>query len=139
MSSSERHGGIFQEAVSRMNAQPNISNSMTVLGILYETTSEKDLLAMAVQAARLCGYLCYHTWNSSHSAKGYPDLTCCRLPSPAHPDADLIIRELKTERGKVTPAQQAWIDGFVANGIDAAILRPSNLDAFIERLKRGHR
>lgn len=52
--------------------------------------------------ARLMGWRCYFTWNSKHSPAGYPDLTMVRPPR-------LVFAELKSEHGRVTAEQAAWL------------------------------
>ena len=105
----------------------------------YETVTEKQLQDTAIEMARLCGYtLIFHDTDSRKNARGFLDLHMMRLPSDLW-EADHIIRELKKEKGRVSPEQKLWLAGYVANGIDAAILKPSGLDEFIKRLQKGKR
>lgn len=63
----------------------------------------------------------YHTHDSRRSAPGFPDLVL------VHPVAGrTIFRELKTEKGRISPAQRGWIDGLTAGGSDAAVWRPTD-------------
>ena len=92
-----------------------------------------DQLARAMSEAelqehvrRLCeglGLLYYHTHDARRSPEGFPD---CVIGNPRA--GRLIVRELKTERPKPTPAQQEWLEmlGSV-HGIDAGIWRPRHL------------
>ena len=55
-----------------------------------------------LQFERLCrahGWTYYHTFNSQHSAGGYPDYIVVRPPV-------LFFAELKTEKGKLTKKQE---------------------------------
>jgi hypothetical protein len=61
----------------------------------------------------------YHTHDSRRSHSGYPDWTIT--------GSRTIFRELKTQRGKVSAAQQEWIDALTAAGDDAAVWRPMDL------------
>lgn len=64
-------------------------------------------------------------------AKGFPDLVLGRkLPRP-----DLIVWEVKKEKGVVTPEQEEWLDIINACGITACVVRPSNWDYVQDRLK----
>jgi len=56
-----------------------------------------------IDLARACGWLVYHTLNSRGSESGFPDLVLVR-------GARLVFAELKSERGKVKPDQQVWLD-----------------------------
>ena len=67
----------------------------------FET--EKGFMQAVIDLARLNGWLVYHTHKSQRSAKGFPDLTMVR-------DGVLIFAELKTEKGKMTAAQEEWKD-----------------------------
>lgn len=101
-------------------------------------TPRKPGLALAY------GWRGYHTHRSQHSPAGFPDLTLVRA-------GRLIFAELKTERGKTTDEQDAWLEDLgevadrgqllgasVANPLVAVYLwRPSDLlDGTIERILR---
>ena len=62
----------------------------------------------------------YHTKDSRRSARGYPDWT---IAGPG----GVIWRELKTQRGRVAPEQQAWLDILAAGGGNAGVWRPIHL------------
>ena len=65
--------------------------------------SETELQDVYVRpAAEAQGWLCYHTHDSRRSPSGFPDLVLVRPPR-------LIFAELKSQRGRVRPDQQAWI------------------------------
>lgn len=84
-----------------------------------------------LQLAGLCGWtLRYHTFDSRRSDPGWPDLVLFRPP------AELIVVELKTDTGKVTPAQQAWLDALCACDIEAVVWRPRDFPAVTSRLAR---
>lgn len=81
--------------------------------------SEKGFLAAVVRLARLCGWLVYHTHDSRRSQAGFPDLVLCKPPR-------VIYAELKSERGRVRPEQQQWLERLRACGADARLWRPSD-------------
>jgi hypothetical protein len=64
--------------------------------------TEKELRTSIVRAAREFGWRVYFTWSSMHSPAGFPDLVLVR-------SARLIFAELKAEKGKTTPDQDAWL------------------------------
>ena len=61
-------------------------------------------------------------------AKGWPDLFCVR-------GDDVIALELKSMRGRATVEQQTWIARLTAAGIEATVVRPSDLDWIEQRLR----
>lgn len=82
---------------------------------------EVDLQDAVVKLARMLGYLVYHTHDSRHSAKGFPDLTMVHPRSGA-----LLFAELKSSTGKVTPAQDEWLRALAVRGV-AFLWRPAHL------------
>lgn len=64
--------------------------------------SEKAWLAWVIDTADKFGWAAYHPWLSLHSQQGWPDLALCRPPR-------LILAELKSDTGKVTPTQAQWM------------------------------
>jgi len=103
-----------------------------------EAMTESELLANILDAASKLGWLAFHprparvtrrgveTWETAYSGnKGYPDITLAR-------NGDVVMAELKSETGKVTPEQQAWLD---ATG--GYLWRPGNWlsNEIIERLE----
>lgn len=84
--------------------------------------TERELQRNVIDLAVWLGFnLVYHTWSSIHSPSGFPDLCLCR-PS----DSTIIFIELKSERGKVTPSQDAWIRGLKECGQTVYIFRPAD-------------
>ena len=65
--------------------------------------SEKAFESQVKHLAKLFGWRYYHTWRSIHSPAGFPDTVMVRPPR-------LIFAELKSEKGKLTPEQEAWIE-----------------------------
>src|SRR5688500_20234063 len=58
--------------------------------------TEKEFMRQVSDLARIFGWRVYHPWLSIHSERGWPDVAICKPPR-------LILAELKTERGKVSP------------------------------------
>lgn len=97
----------------------------------YETVSEKDFQASIVEVAQLYGWLVWHDVDSRKNAPGMLDLIL------AHPLGDFLMWECKTEKGRVRTEQKQWIAALVASGLEASIVRPSDMDAIIARLQKG--
>ena len=74
-----------------------------------------DILTLGVRRD-----LIYHTWNSRKSTPGFPDLIAL------HNGRGLAI-ELKSEGGKASDAQRAWLHAFgLLPGMRGDIWRPSD-------------
>ena len=97
--------------------------------------SEKEFMAQVVQYARLCGWAAYHTHDSRHSAKGFPDLVLARAGRPGG-GGRVVMAELKVGRNEPTEEQQAWLDVLGAvPGVEVYLWRPTNFDDIQEVLR----
>ena len=94
--------------------------------------SERDFLRQVTALAGLGGWRVFHPWLSVHSAAGVPDLICVKAGQP------IVFAELKTAVGKVTPAQQYWLDLLAAvPSVEVYLWRPADWSAIEARfLKR---
>ena len=89
--------------------------------------TEKQFQAKVIQVAKLCGWICYHTHDSRRSEPGFPDLVLVK--------ERVIFRELKTDKGRLTPAQKMWGKDLTDAGADWAIWRPSMLEEIYKELR----
>jgi hypothetical protein len=98
------------------------------------TMTEAQLQRQVIDMARFHGFtLWYHTHRSDRSPAGFPDLVLV-----SRRQKRILYRELKRKGGRVTPAQQAWIDGLRDVGQDACIWTPVHLfNGEIEASLRG--
>lgn len=71
----------------------------------------------------------YHTFDSRRSTAGFPDLVLVRVP-------EILYVELKTDKGRLTKEQRAWLDALGACGQECYVWRPRDLEEVVERLKR---
>ena len=78
--------------------------------------------------AKLRGWLYYHTYNSQRSDPGFPDTVLVRGDR-------LIFIELKTLKGRVSSAQQIWIDRLSKTYAEVWVFRPSDWKLIEEVLK----
>ena len=92
------------------------------------TMTERDFQSQVLDLARICGWKAYHSWTSIHSAPGFPDLVLARPPR-------LLFLELKSERGRLTPAQSEWLQTLAECNVDARVVRPSNFNELLEALR----
>jgi hypothetical protein len=106
--------------------------------LLSAATSEREFQRRVVEAARQLGWRVHHTRPAQHRGgrwltplqgdAGLPDLILLRPPR-------CIVAELKSERGRVSAEQQAWLDGFrQVLGIEVYVWRPSDWQAIVETL-----
>ena len=75
---------------------------MQQLSDFRELETEAEFQASVIDFAQTAGWLVYHTYDSRKSAPGFPDLVMCR-------NGRIVIAELKSARGKVTPQQMMWL------------------------------
>ena len=96
--------------------------------------AEKSFQARVVELARLAGWWVYHTQDSRRSPHGFPDLVL------VHDAGRCIVAELKSETGRLSPAQEQWLArlGAVAS-IEAAVWRPRDWERIEAALLRGGR
>lgn len=88
--------------------------------------TEKQLQANVVRLAKLLNWRVVHHYLSIKTEPGFPDLLLIRPPR-------MVVVELKSEKGKVTPAQEAWLDDFRAVLEDVYVWRPKDwMDGTIE-------
>lgn len=88
---------------------------------------EKNFQSIVVYEAKKRGWLIYHTYDSRRSQPGFPDLVLVR--------DKVLYRELKTEEGRLTPAQKMWGERLTAAGVDWCVWRPSMLKEIYRQLK----
>ena len=79
--------------------------------------TEKQFQSQVVRIAKVFGWMAYHTYDSRRSEPGFPDLVLVR--------ERVMFRELKTEKGRLTPAQKLWGERLKSAGSDYDIWRPS--------------
>ena len=92
------------------------------------TMPEEELLAHILKVARAAGWYAYHTRDSRGSQEGWPDVVLCK-------DQRLIIAELKSARGTVTPAQARWLEALRQTGkVETYVWRPQDLPAILDTL-----
>lgn len=82
--------------------------------------TEKEWQRTVVDLANQLGWRkAYHVYDSRRSHSGFPDLVLVR--------ERIIYLELKSEAGKVSDAQQEWLDALNAADGEAYVIRPRHL------------
>src|SRR5947209_7772967 len=93
--------------------------------------SERDFMAQVIDLAQLTGWMVYHTYDSRRCQPGYPDVAM------VHPQrGEYLLAELKTDRGRLRPAQRQWIDALRSASIECQIWKPSDWEAIVKRLSK---
>lgn len=94
--------------------------------------SEDQLLAEVRELAATFGWMTYHTHDSRRSEPGFPDLVLIRGDR-------VLYRELKTNRGRLTPEQSAWLGALNEAGCEGGLWRPADLfSGQIRDTLKGH-
>lgn len=95
--------------------------------------TEKDWQRQVIELAGMLGYRHYHTHDSRRSPHGFPDLV---FVSPLR--GRVIFAELKSERGKPSAEQEAWLRDLERAGAEAYLWRPGDLDEVGRVLAGAH-
>ena len=99
--------------------------------------TEAEFQRAVMELAKWCGWLTYHPrpaqtggrWSTAYTGDaGFPDLVL------AHRDRGTIFAELKTQRGRPTPGQRAWLNVLEDAGQEAYLWCPEHWDAITARL-----
>ena len=81
--------------------------------------SESEFQAAVCSLARGLGCKVFHPVNVKRSEPGMPDLTIVG-------DRGFLMRELKTQTGRIRPEQDEWITKLAKAGVDVDVWRPSD-------------
>ena len=110
------------------------TETTTPRGADRKAWTEARLLREVRRAARQNGWADYHPAISMGSPAGFPDLVLVRPPV-------IIIAELKSERGRLSPSQRAWLERFqqcsIPGRIEACIWRPGDWPDILRILSGG--
>lgn len=87
------------------------------LEAIYGGMTEAALQSQVRTAALTAGWLFYHVYDSKRSDPGFPDVVVVR-------DDRVMFRELKTQKGRLSPEQVQWKEALLEAGADWAIWRP---------------
>lgn len=82
--------------------------------------TEAQFQATVIAMCKLLGVASYHPFFSRRSSAGWPDLALCG-------NHGFILRELKTEKGRLTRDQQEWGSRLKNAGVSWDIWRPADL------------
>jgi hypothetical protein len=80
--------------------------------------TEHAFMGRLLRLAKEYGWTCYHSYRSTKSAPGFPDLVLVR--------ECVIFAELKTMTGKLTPEQATWLSLLQHAGQEAYVWKPQD-------------
>ena len=123
----------IEEAVEMQDAQQ----------VMWEAESHDELLGKIIKVAHLHKWICAHFrpartstgWRTpvEADAEGFPDLTLVRSG-----DRRILFIEVKTEKGKTTPAQEQWLEALRETGkCEVYLWRPSQWETIVAILERS--
>ncbi len=102
---------------------------MNAAELLDRAMSEDDLLHSVIDLAHLTDWHAHHCrpaqvrdgkWVTPiQGDPGFPDLI---LAKPGR----LVVAELKSARGRVTPVQAEWLDAFAGTAVEVFVWRPAD-------------
>ena len=84
----------------------------------HPAVSEKAFQATVVETAKLLGWRIFHVHDARRSEPGFPDLVLVRNR--------VVFGELKTQRGRLSAEQAAWIRDLREAGALVHVWRPSD-------------
>lgn len=99
--------------------------------------TERQWQAQIVKAAEAIGWLCYHTYDSHRSHKGFPDLVLVKAPMIIF--AELKVKSAEVKAGRLTPEQDIWIQALDLCGdinFKVYVWRPDDWPE-VERVLKG--
>ena len=89
-------------ALAMTEAEEDAIDFKTEMVQCWECVTESQMLAAVRDAAKLGGWLTYHTYDSRRSEPGFPDLVLVRPPV-------ILFLELKGPKGRISDAQRRWV------------------------------
>jgi hypothetical protein len=96
--------------------------------------TEKQWQATVLEAAVVFGWRAYHTFDSRRSAGGWPDLALW------HPNRHrFMLRELKTDKGRTSAAQEQMLLELNGCGLDVGVWRPADWNRVVHELGPNER
>lgn len=100
--------------------------------------SEKVFQAAVLRIAREAGYtFAYHTYRSTKSMGGFPDLILCHQDAHREPGWPIWAVELKTDTGVVAQAQRAWLEALRGSrNVITRVWRPGDWPQIVADLTR---
>ena len=121
----------------RFHAKPKSSRRKSKTAkatkVVLNAITEADFQQLVIQTAEANGWLIWHDRDSRRNRAGLPDLLMIRGPV-------LLFLELKTEKGKVRPEQEAFIGRLKqVKYVHADVVRPRHFEQIAQVLRSAKR
>ena len=97
--------------------------------VIATSYTEKQWQSEVMALAKDLGWLVYHTLRSNGSEPGFPDLVLVR-------GERVLFIEVKTMKGKLSPAQSFWLAALSHTTVEVYLWRPSDIQEVAEVLRR---
>lgn len=91
--------------------------------------SEEGFQRCVVELAVLAGWKWFHVHDSRRSNPGWPDLALANEKRQR-----FMLRELKTQKGRLSREQKEWLATLKLCGIDADVWHPSDWPIIVKEL-----
>lgn len=95
-------------------------------------TREQQWQAQVVRVAKELGLLVHHHYDSRRSEPGWPDLA---IVDPRPGPGTLWLVECKTDRGKLSHAQEIWLRSLHGKTVVAETWRPGGIGEIVAKLR----
>ena len=106
---------------------------MDASDVVLKATTEAQYQKQIVDLAEACGWLVWHDNDPRRNSAGLPDLLMVRGPV-------LLFIEVKTEKGKVSPEQEAFIGRLKqVKYVHADVVRPRHFEQIAQVLRSAKR
>jgi hypothetical protein len=114
------------KSTRQIAAELSVSHATIARDLRHHELSQPGLMteahfqASVISLCKLLGVSWFHPYYSERSIPGWPDLALCG-------PRGFMLRELKTEVGRLIPAQEKWGELLRTAGQDWDVWRPSDL------------
>lgn len=119
-----------QRRRTRKPREPREYGREMIAADYHKLIKERPFTQQTIRLAQSYGWYCFHDNDSRRNQAGFPDLFL------VHPDRGVLFIELKTETGRVRPAQRDVLRMLRKAGQRAFIVRPRHRDD-LEALLQG--
>lgn len=115
-------GAMLRHRRGKSLVQGDVVDAGTLRARQSEATWQKQVEQLAAEY----GWICWHDHDSRRNDAGFPDLLLIR--------ERVVFIECKTETGRLSQAQSAFLAGLRAAGQEVYVMRPSDVGHLLQVL-----